>query len=275
MRTEQITRTWAGILVTILLCWSIGSGVAANSFHSAANGYWVAIPREWIQIPDSVVREMTNRMMSGQAQSDISYEAAFQPGAQRAWFDYPYVLIQVLRYSDFGLNRQIPKSQFATVVRVISGLDATELTHTSLSQEAQRLTSECAFGKVYLEAENNRFRYDLTMHVANVGKIRGAITGYFGKYAIVQINYCDRESNWIRSQPERDLILRSLRFDAATAYDETYAAEGSLAGRLGQAALKGIVVTVFFGVVGLGCALFAVLRQVLRRPKQSKAESPL
>ncbi len=275
MKTKQITRTWVGILAAILLCWSIGFGVAPNCFHSAANRYWVGIPQGWIQIPDSAVREMTSRVLSAQGKSHISYEAAFQRGTARVWFHYPYVLIQVLRYSDFGLNRQIHKSEFGELVRVISGLDPTELTQTSLTGEAQRLTSDFVLGKACLDTENNRFRHDLTMHVANVGKIRGATIGYFGKYAIVQINYYDRESNWIRSKPERDFILGSLRFDATAAYDETYAAERSLAGHLGQATLKGIVLTAFFAVVGLGCALFAVLRQLLRGRKQSRAERPL
>jgi hypothetical protein len=267
MKRKRTADTRLGILATILLSCSVGFGLEGNSYHSPASGYRMAIPQGWIQIPDSVVHEMTNRALSAQGKSRVSYETAFQRATAGRWFEYPYVLIQVLPYSSFGIDRQIPKSQFGNLARVISGLDACDLTEKTLSREAQRLTSESAFGKAYLEAENNRFRYDLTMHVANVGKIRGATTGYFGKYAIVQINYYDRESNWVPSEPERDLISGSLRFDVNRAYDETYAGERSLHSRLAQPVLKGIVVTAFFTVVGLGCGFFRILYQVIRGTK--------
>lgn len=275
MKRNQTGHTHVGILATILLSCSIGFSLEPNWYHSPANGYWLAIPQGWVQIPQSVVHEMTNRVLSGQGESGICYETGFQRGITGRWFECPYVLIQVLPYSSFGLNRQIPKSQFGNFVKVISGLDARDLIEKTVSEEAQSLISDAAFGKAYLDSENNSFTRALSMQVANVGKIRGASTSYFGKYAIVQVNYYDRESNWFRSKPERDLILGSLRFDAATAYDETYASEWSLGSHLGEAAFKGVVVGVFFFVLALGWALLAVLRQVLRGCKQSKAERPL
>jgi len=275
MKVKQIARASLVGLGTIIMCSSIAFGVAANSFHSAANGYSVAIPVGWIQIPDSTIREMSNSVMSAEGRSRISYEAGFQSGTASRWFDYPYVLIQILRYSDFGLSGQIPKSQFANLVRAISGSDPTEITETFLSGESQKIASDFVLGRPYLDTQNNRFGYGLTIHVANVGRVRGAIAGHFGKYGIIQIAYYDRECNWIGSKPERDFIFASFAFDATMGYDDTYAAEGSLAGHLGEGAVKGLAQTAFLIVVGSACALFVTLRQVRRRRKQNTPESTL
>ncbi len=272
MKRNQTAHTQVGILATILLSCSVGFSLEPNWYHSPANGYRLAIPQGWVQIPDSVLHEMTSRVLSAQGKSRISYETGFQRGTKGRWFECPYVLIQVLPYSSFGLNRQIPKSEFGNFVRVISGLDLRDLTENTLSGEAQKLGSDLDFGKAYLDTEHNFFVLALEMHVANVGKIKGQVVGYFGRDAIVQINYYDREPNWIRSKAERDLILSSLQFNASKAYDQAYGSESSFSDRLGQAALKGVIQTGVFVLVGLGCALLAVLRQLLRRPKQSKAE---
>lgn len=195
-------------------CFALESG----RFHSETNGYSFAIPNGWVKIPANIVQERSELVLSANGQSDISYEAAFQTTSKEKWFQYPYVLFQVLEYSHFGLNRQPRESEFKSILSAISGIDVTDVVERITTPEVKQIYSDIGRGKAYLDTENRLYMFGMEANVAPVGRIKGKIIGYIGKYAIVQVMFYDTVTNWERSKPDMDLIFGSFRFDTATEY---------------------------------------------------------
>lgn len=213
---------WLLILVVLFAialssdrCLARGQG----RFHSEANGYSIAVPTDWIQIPQHIILENFNQLLSPESNSKICYETAFQCDAAETWFQYPYVIIQVMTYSNWGLNRQIYASEFKGFVKRLSGLDTIDVIE-SFSTEAQKTISDIAIGKAYLDSKNRLYLIGLEADVANTGKVKGIMVGHFGRRAIIQAMFYDLKPNWSQSKRERDLILGSFQFDPVSAYSE-------------------------------------------------------
>jgi hypothetical protein len=213
---------WLWVLV-VLLAIALSSdrclATGQSCFHSEANGYSIAVPTDWIQIPKHIILENFNQLLSPEGNSKIFYETAFQCDAAETWFQYPYVIIQVMTYSNWGLNRQIYKSEFKKFVNRLSGLDTIDVIE-GFSTEAQKTISDIAIGKAYLDSENMLCVIGLEADVANTSKVKGITVGHFGKRAIIQVMFYDLKSNWSQSKRERDLILGSFQFDPAAAYSK-------------------------------------------------------
>ena len=88
-----------------------------KQFHSESNGYSITIPDGWIKIPDEIVAERFNQTFSAKVKPSFGYEMVFQQSASGQWFEYPYLLVQVMIYSDIGLNRQMHQSEFTIFVK--------------------------------------------------------------------------------------------------------------------------------------------------------------
>ena len=110
-------------------------------FHSEVNGYSITIPDGWIEIPDEIVAEAFNQIFSAKSKSKFVYEMAFQQSKSTQLFQYPYVIIQVMTYSDIGLNRQINESEVKEFVNNLTGLEVNDVKEKYLSADTKRLLS--------------------------------------------------------------------------------------------------------------------------------------
>jgi hypothetical protein len=208
------------ILFVPVLSGDICLAGSKRGFHSEANGYSISIPDGWIKIPDEILAERFKFPASAESKASYSFEMGFQQSASGQWFEYPYVLVQVMTYSNFRLNRQIHKSEFKKIISGMTGLDMDDVINENISADAKGLITEGTLGRVSLDEENKLYVFGLEMNVADVGKIQGQGVGHFGRYSIIQVNFYALKSNWNQTTAERELIQGSFKFDPATAYNE-------------------------------------------------------
>ncbi|MBN1795312.1 MAG: hypothetical protein JW804_01435 [Sedimentisphaerales bacterium] len=245
-------KCWLLILVVLLSIALYSERCLAREqgrFHSEVNGYLIAVPADWIQIPKYIILENFNQLISSESNLKICYETAFQYGTAETWFQYPYVIIQVMTYSNWGLNRQIYACEFKEFVKHLSGLDTIDVSE-NFSAEAQRTISDIAVGKAYLDSNNRLYQIGLEADVANMGEIKGIIVGHFGRRAIIQVMFYDLKINWSQSKRERDSILGSFEFDPVSAYSETAESRVGFFERRAMEALPMIVLVLIVGGVG-------------------------
>jgi hypothetical protein len=220
------------VFLAVLFSSNVCLAGSKRLFQSEANGYSIAIPDGWVKIPDEILAERFKFLFSTGSKAVYSFEMAYQQSSSGQWFEYPYVLVQVMTYSKMGLNRQIYKSEFKKIISGLTGLDMDDVINEHISDDAKGFVSGGAIGEVSLDQENNLYVVGLEMNVDGVGRIQGQGAGHFGQYSIIQVNFYDLKSNWNLTTAERELIQESFKFDPSVAYNEDAQKPAGFIGRV-------------------------------------------
>lgn len=103
-----------------LILVSTGSGLADElRFSSTKYFYSISLPTGWLQIPNAELVRLKERLPP-QAQHLI-YDAAFQRGNAGKWFEWPYVIVQVIPSDRTKIRRLPTEAEFQQVVSAMSG----------------------------------------------------------------------------------------------------------------------------------------------------------
>ena len=208
---------------TALLSVDTHSAERQRVFHSEANGYSVTIPEGWKQVPNDVLENSINMTLTGEGRRAYNFEAAIATDSTDRWLDYPYLLIQVIRYSGFVGKQDLKKNEIAYFLKAITGLDvdnAAQEARKNLSDGMQSMVSDQTIGRVSFDEERMVYRFGVQSEIADVGKIQSSAVGHIGRYASVQLMFCCLESDWSRFENERNLMFDSFLFDQGMRYQE-------------------------------------------------------
>ena len=252
--------TWLGLVPT----------ACGETYHNEQAGYALDLPDDWIEIPREVMEEVMAQVMQQGAGPRIQYSAGFQPAANETWMEYPYVLVQVLPYAQFGPPRQIREDEFPKLIKALTGLDLAGEMDKRMTDEARSMVSDIQTGVPRLDRPNRRFFLTMDMNVATVGVIKGQCVGYFGRKALVQVMFYVHDDEMDAYADVSAGILESLKFDAAHAYDGSAAAQSSGSGVVGRTARHYIIA----GVVGAAIAGVYGLIRMLRNKRQDTDVMP-
>jgi len=237
------------LLAVFHLCLDRCMGTVLNRFHSEINGYSFTIPDGWTQVPDDILRQTLGKLPSGDAKQRLlsQYEVAFQLEAAGRWLQYPYVLVEAIRYSEDGfLNGQPNEDDFDYLAKDLASKPSGAL-----------------------DKKKRLYKFESEMEIANVGKGKIQNVGYFGRYSTVHMMFCDLESNWSQSKAARDLIVGSFQFDPAMAYDEA-AVRPSRPGFLERSAMEALPVIALVLIVGGIAAICGLGQSILNRRRHGK-----
>jgi len=223
-----------------------------NEYRSDEFGYSLTMPDGWVQMPDDIVQEFTRAMVK--PGSTIYFDAGFQPVAVPRWFTYPYVLVQIVQYSDYGMSRQPTESEARILVERMANTDLDEALEKVTSDEFKNLNVGSVIGKAFYDKATHRFEYPVNIEVSTVGKIRGACTGYVGQNAMIQVFFYALDSDWKEQQETQITIAKSFALDAAAAYDP------SMNSIFGEGILGGAIRGALFGGIG-GLAVYLFRRK--------------
>jgi hypothetical protein len=253
---------WIWVLLALLVttlfyknCLAVGH----SRFHSEKNGYSIAIPDGWVEIPRPVILEAYEQIYSKKFKTETkrsSLDTGFQLDSGGAWFQYPYVIIQTIRYSDNGLKGQIFEDEMDKFVSDFVGLGTTEFVRKAFSTEMKELVSELRIGKIYLDRRNGV--YALATEMTPVTK--GKIIGHFGSQSLIQVAFFDLKSNWSKSEPDRNLILESFKFDPTMTYNEAYRNKPGILNLLSSRVVRVVSVALFSGIILLVIGLYIYRR---------------
>jgi hypothetical protein len=107
--------TSAGLMLLLT-----GSGLADElHFSSTKYSYSISLPTGWLRVPNAELVRHKERLPP-QAQHLI-YDAAFQRGYAGKWFEWPYVIIQVIPSDRTKIRRLPTEAEFQQVVSAMSG----------------------------------------------------------------------------------------------------------------------------------------------------------
>jgi hypothetical protein len=244
---------WVGLFGCALL-WA-AAPCRADSIHSQTYGYSVTVPAEWKRIPQDVVDSLVAKLQNPNAAHRMIYDAGFQPSANQTWFQYPYVLVQVIPYADFGGAQQLNEDQFPEVVKAMTGANVTKAADQQLSPEAKTLMSGVSVGQADLDTAHRRYQLPLTLTVAGIGAVHGQLTGYFGRECLVQVMFYSKVADGDQFASAGQSIADSFTFDPDKAYSQAEAlahpTNHSLFAGVGNSTLAGIVVGVAGGLIGM------------------------
>jgi len=200
----------------------LASNTSPNRFHSQLNGYSVIIPQGWRQVPEKVIRQEFEALLS-ENKLTFDIETILAIEFEETGLQYPYAVIQVTRYSKYGVNKPLKKEEIKKIFRVTTKtlrLESTEVEDMDgkLSESLRGIVSQIEWGKIYIDNENMSYLLGADMEMVNVGKVKSLLLVNFGRYAFVKIRFICLESDWYRFGNDRDLILNSFKFDPLPDY---------------------------------------------------------
>jgi len=231
MKARYILLLLSAMSLTVILPLENCSAGSGNNYHSNENGYTLEFPNGWEQIPDNTVRAYVRQMRSKTGQSTIFFETAFQRKAKEGlWFQSPYAIVQVIKYSDFFPNWQPKENVFENFAKKMSGTDKIKVSDEAfeaLSPTVRNLVKESTMGEVSYDRNHKFYTFSIEIERPNVENMIGQVIGHFGRYSIVQVMFYDLKSNWNQSEAERNLILGSCYLDPAFKYVPTDSSLGT------------------------------------------------
>ena len=240
----------------------------AEIFRGTKYGYSITIPSNWMVIPAEKVREAAELLYDhkGSQKIKVITDAAFQSAQSAEWFEYPYVIVQVIPYGNYGINRQINEDEFNLFIKSMTGVDAAKTIDAALPTELRELVSDFNFEKPHIDKTRRRFFVPFMTNITGVGKVRGLTVGYFGRECIVQVNFYAAEGNWDQHISVGTSIIDSFRFDLAKEYVAAAALKPvnrSIWSGVGEKAIVG-------GIIGVLLMIFFTVSRLLK----SKPHAP-
>ncbi len=224
MKVKKICVLIAVLLFLISLPYKMcfADSTSLNHFHSQLNGYSVAIPEGWKQVPEKVIQQAFEMSFS-ENKLTFDIETILAIEFEKNSFQYPYAVIQVTRYSKYDINRALKKEEIKEAFKVYTKelrLTTPKVEHMDgkLSERLREVVSQIEYGTLYLDKENMSYLLGSVAEVASIGRVKSLLSMNFGRYAMVKIRFICIESDWHRFGNDRDLILHSFKFDPARNY---------------------------------------------------------
>lgn len=195
----------------ILYCVTLAVLVASNQcdaddliYTSETYGYSIKLPIGWIRIPNSEVARMKQERLPLEAQH-IIYDAAFQEAREDGWFNWPYVLIQVVPSSKTKLEKQPSEAEFFRLVRqVTAGRTIEKLNEVASAapRPVDRRIGRSAIASLantvaQVEVPKRKFTYVIEISDPEYGAVKAYMGGVFlSNGNLVQICAFTRESDF-------------------------------------------------------------------------------
>ncbi len=195
------------LLVFILISLN---GTSQEVYLSPDGIYSFIIPSEWEKIPKKIIDDQTE-LSNERFGLNIEYETGFCPKSTEFYFDYPYLLIQILEME--GLYR----TPFKEIVKKMSK-ESTNPLQKEIVNNIEEILKIQNTPNGYID-ESRHIIFDLmTLDVEGIGEVI-VISGVFiGKNQMVNVNCYTRSENF-----DTDLIsfvetLESFKYFEGSEY---------------------------------------------------------
>lgn len=200
------------------------SGAQGLRFSSNKHQYSFAVPTGWSQIPDGEIARLKAERLPPQAQHLI-YETAFQGGFKGTWFEWPYVIVQVIPADRTKLRRLPTEAEFEQFVRAITGGKFVEkareaIASTPSAEDRKMLESSIASlssATVQVDVSSRKYWFTTDLKDPAVGPLKGYIAGIFLPNGnVVQLNAYSRSNRFSQDIKHFLEIYQSLRSGSPT-----------------------------------------------------------
>ncbi|NRB28310.1 MAG: hypothetical protein HRU37_11595 [Roseibacillus sp.] len=237
-----------GALITVLL---VSAETVAVTFDTN-DDFSMTLPSGWIEAPPEALRNIEAGLEElSQGAGKLRYDYGYQLASARVWFEYPYIIVQVVR------KGRVPEGQLTQ--------------HKQLESEFRKGLEETeeAFGAVVSNMEQGETLYDendhvlwstVTMNVQGMGDVRGLVGLKLTEFGFIQLMGYATKDTFAQYSP----IFREAVQTLAVA--DQYKYQPRLTDHvptvwginLGEAAIAGVI-------GGLGGGVFGLIQYLKKR----------
>jgi hypothetical protein len=180
---------------------------------SPSYGYSLTLPAGWVQIPQGELQRFRNERLPPQARRLI-WDAAFQRGNPNDWFEWPYVIIQVIPTPLRGLPTEAQFSQLVQTLgngRAVKRADVQEAIAAvpDATDRASVKSIATSFSSVYTDVRARR--YWMLAKEAGQGIQVFMIGQFLENGTLIQINGYAEPAGFARTFSEFMAVSASLR----------------------------------------------------------------
>jgi hypothetical protein len=230
------------------------SAVEARTVSRPQHGYSIEVPDDWVEVPDAELRAIVIATQKTPGKNGMVWDIAFQPATpDRPWLAYPYMVVQILPYRGFGLQRQLAENEFRGFIAAMANLDMEKVAKDALTPEASKAINSVKQGVPRLDTAARRYFLPFATTMQDIGPVRGQAYGFFGHDAMVQIGAFSETGEWATFGPLGQRIADSFKFDATHQYNEQEASitRASNVGRQAGALVgRSVIPIIVSGLVG-------------------------
>jgi hypothetical protein len=238
----------------------------AAVFHSDTGGYSLDLPEGWGPLPRQAIARLQAIMFANQkfvVDACLQLESADKTGPQ-----YPYVLVMIQPYRNFGLNRQLNEGEFPDYVRgLTNGVTqraARKTRNEVLTTQANGMFSNLELvGTPQLDTQRRRYLASDIEEVKGVGSVREYTVGYFGHTGVVQVVFCTPTGDWDRGAATARALADSFRYDPDRDYSVQAAARAKPVDIL-DPSFMGHIAGAVLGVVIVSALVIFVVKKLVR-----------
>jgi hypothetical protein len=201
------------LIMIIIISFTTTTCCFGISYRNDEIGYSLDLPADWIEIPTSIIKAELSMALSDDKKGSIRYDAAFQLENNTNWFTHPYVVVEIIDYSIFGMNRELGPSDYAEIAAYYATINSPTNAVKYLSADAKKKIDYINTGNQTYESSKHQFRLPIIGKRAGVGLIRGECLGHFGKKALINVSFYAQNDEWHKHNIAKEYIFSSLRLD--------------------------------------------------------------
>jgi hypothetical protein len=226
------------------------AALAQREYNSGLHGYSITIPEEWNAADNDFLRAFS-RAISARG-DNIRYVGAFQAAGFAEGLDYPYVLVQAIRYTDLGYDGVPNLDARQEIFAEMTGMTVSDALQDSASEQARAMIAgEPGIANASIDGGTGEYTYDIQLEVVDIGAIHGRLIGKWGRQSILQAAYYAREENWPDHEAQADEILAGFHVVEGTIEPEK-TNNPVISGALRGAAIGGAIIgAIVIAIIGL------------------------
>lgn len=231
--------------------------------------YSITIPDGWVQIPNTNVDAVRQRVLNQHSPFNFTCCVAYQPAANLkikvTQFEYPFLLIGYVPYAEDAPHDQIAEDDLRHLMIGPAGLTS-DSAHSRLRSDADepKKDDDSDFDGAYFTSPPG-FRIETSITIPQAGLTHCAAVGRLGKHQTDMICFFGKATDWPKSKPLFDQLAAS--FTLAPEEQATLAPDP-----FQWPALSNVALVIFIAaIIGGGMLLWKRMRQSTAR---SRGASP-
>lgn len=205
-------------LLVIGWCIAFLAASPANAwtYHSFSYGYALSFPDDWQQIPDEVLAVQSPALPA--LRTSGVFDVAFQSKRAERWFEYPFIVVEVVPYASLGRQQELTSRDMLEMVKTNTGLDpATSMFSDSESMEGGG-ELDTPDGTVRFDPERHRFLWSSVSKVDHIGLVQTRQWGYFGKEAVINVTLYELGHGSTRLHDMARSVAGTFKFEIGKDY---------------------------------------------------------
>jgi hypothetical protein len=198
------------LLAVLALCLAVlfAYRTEAKFCPSPDLGYSFTVPDDWDEVDHSIVLRLQQQIDAKTPGDLIKCVEAYQPKSHGQALQFPYVLVELVKYPKGQLVHSITEKELKDTASQLSGANAEKLVRAEGGPQLD--------GGISITYQTSPPGVDWSTIMKDpAGDVRAQVISRLGREHVVQLCMYDGASDWNRFAPDAQSISTSFSLDAA------------------------------------------------------------